>query len=692
MNFPNPMKAQNNPPRNRQATVVWLSALILTLSAYPETSAISQEAYAAEAGTEVLTRGPVHEAFAGVISYDSLPGVVVAAAPPELIEEIPPGERPVGDDVTWIPGYWAWDDDRNDFLWVSGIWRALPPGREWIVGYWAETTAGYQWTSGYWADAVAEEITYLPAPPRSVEEGPNIEAPSTNHSWTPGCWVWSQEHYAWSPGYWAEFRPDWDWMPAHYVWTRRGHVFVNGYWDHSVQHRGVLFAPVYFDRGVYSRPGYSYSPTIVIDLDVFASHLFLRPNYDHYYFGDYYAPRYRENGFFASFSFTSSRRGYDSIYARQRWEHRDDRDWERRNERDYQFRRDDESARPPHTWAAQSRLDSRSPDVQRNQSLVAATIDQLTERPDSSARFQSVDQNDRQLLARRGKEVQESREQRREVEGTHGESQRNGDKIIASKVPSFETPIAAKPRNEREGKDTPPEPQRGPRAVEGGNAENPAQLQAGRPSKDGEGKDMKPVAPQAPGDIPQAPTTPPQPGRPFPGGEGKDMKPVVPQAPGDIPQPPITRPQPGRPPGESEGKAMRPETPQPRPEQPIPRPQPSRPPQEENGRNMKPEAPQAPQTRPEQPTPRPQQFRPAQEERTREREPEAPQTRPEQPSPRPQPTRPAQEEAGRDRKPEAPQTRNQESPSRPQPARPPQEERGREKQDGEEPRGKEKRD
>ena len=59
---------------------------------------------------EVLTRGPVHEAFARVIQYDSVPGIVVNAAPPALIEEIPPGERPVGDDVTWIQGYWAWDE------------------------------------------------------------------------------------------------------------------------------------------------------------------------------------------------------------------------------------------------------------------------------------------------------------------------------------------------------------------------------------------------------------------------------------------------------------------------------------------------------------------------------------------------------------------------------------------------------
>ena len=75
-------------------------------------------------GTEVQTRGPVHEAFAEIVTFDAQAGVVVNKAPPEPIEELPPDEKPEGENVTWIPGYWAWDDERTDFLWVSGTWRA----------------------------------------------------------------------------------------------------------------------------------------------------------------------------------------------------------------------------------------------------------------------------------------------------------------------------------------------------------------------------------------------------------------------------------------------------------------------------------------------------------------------------------------------------------------------------------------
>jgi hypothetical protein len=192
-------------------------------------------------GAQVLTRGPVHEAFAGMVTFNPEPGIVVTKAPPDVIEEVPPEERPEGDNVAWIPGYWAWDDERSDFLWVSGTWRALPPGREWIAGYWGKTAQGYQWISGYWADAAARETAYLPPPPATVEAGPNIAAPSTDYVWTPGCWIWYQGRYAWRPGYWAQGRADWDWTPAHYVWTPRGHIFVGGFWDYAVERRGVIF-------------------------------------------------------------------------------------------------------------------------------------------------------------------------------------------------------------------------------------------------------------------------------------------------------------------------------------------------------------------------------------------------------------------------------------------------------------------
>ena len=63
-----------------------------------------------EEGVQVLTRGPVHEAFAETITFNPEPGIVVTRPPPDPIEEVPPDQRPEGANVAWIPGYWAWDD------------------------------------------------------------------------------------------------------------------------------------------------------------------------------------------------------------------------------------------------------------------------------------------------------------------------------------------------------------------------------------------------------------------------------------------------------------------------------------------------------------------------------------------------------------------------------------------------------
>jgi hypothetical protein len=416
-------------------------------------------------GAEVLTRGPVHEAFAGMVTYNPEPGVVINKAPPELIEEMPPEERPEGDNVAWIPGYWGWDDERNDFLWVSGTWRALPPGREWMAGYWGETSQGHQWISGYWADASVRETTYLPPPPKTVEVGPNIAAPSVDYGWSPGCWVWYQGRYAWQPGYWAQGRADWDWMPSHYVWTPRGYIFVGGYWDYPVQRRGIVFAPVYFESSYYARRGYVYSPSIVISLGVFTDHLFLRPSYSHYYFGDYYAPSYHRGGFYASFSFQSSRHGYDPFYSRHRWTHRQDRDWERRTETSYQYRRDHEAARPPRTYAAQSSISVSVSATERSQMLVAAPIEQVAKRTDGGMRFQAVAKAERQQISGRGQAVQKSREQRRTLETSTvaTPTRTSGETFQPTKVEMPRSPIVAKPVKELGRNQAPPQVQKAPK-------------------------------------------------------------------------------------------------------------------------------------------------------------------------------------------------------------------------------------
>jgi hypothetical protein len=399
----------------------------------PRPAAVSQEELqpVPEDSIEVQTSGPIHEAFATPLTTELSEGIVVGQQPPEPIEELPPEQRPEGSNVVWIPGYFGWDEQRNDFLWISGFWRDIPPGRVWVSGYWTQAAAGFQWVPGFWTSAEQNEVTYLPQPPEIIETGPSIEQPSTNHFWVPGHWSWIGDHYVWRPGYWSRIHPDWVWVPPHYVWCPSGFVFVDGYWDYPVVRRGLLFAPAYFDPVIYRRP-YYYTPSIVWSTHLLTRHLWVRPAYHHYYFGDYYDDRYVDRGFRPWYlSFTFGRVSYDPLFSYYRWYHRGDRDWVRdvRDRHDYYRRNRDH--RPPRTYLDQQRIVSRAEN--RNvirDTVVAAPITQIVNKTTvnnvtanvidanfrTPFRFDRVAQQERRQIARQSDELRSVVRQRREVE------------------------------------------------------------------------------------------------------------------------------------------------------------------------------------------------------------------------------------------------------------------------------------
>lgn len=425
----------------------WLAAftaIIICNLSLPQT-ALAQVDDPQSEGIEVLTRGPVHEAFAETISFDPQVGMIVDKEPPQPIEEIPPEQEMEGENVTWIPGYWGWDDEQNDFLWISGIWRNLPPDREWVPGYWAGIDNGkYQWTSGYWQDAEIEQVAYLPAPPKSLERGPSAKAVTSDQTWIPGSWVYREDNYAWRPGNWITARNNWMWVPAYYRWTPRGYVYVDGYWDYPVARRGVVFAPVRIQRAYYSRPNYVYTPATIISLTVFTNHLFVRPHYDHYYFGDYYEPRYRDRGYYASYSYSSSRRGYDPFYSHQRWENRKDRNWDRERREYFEYRRDNESARPPKSWSALA--SHRQDDRKTGDYQVVERFDRVVNNGGADRqKFRKVDQKDRERFVSQRQEIRKYSKEREEAE-VRGRAIPNGSKVLSVEK-TRRSPVVAEKRD-----------------------------------------------------------------------------------------------------------------------------------------------------------------------------------------------------------------------------------------------------
>ena len=324
-------------------------------------------------GVEVLAKGPVHEGFAATAEAPTA-SAVVTKQPPEPIEELPPDQKPAGDNVQWIPGYWHWDEEVSKYIWISGFWRQPPPGRVWVAGSWRETRGGHQWVSGFWQGVqsaapaqpdqqVQPQIEYLPQqPPESVEAGPTVPAPAEGYFYAPGCWVWRNK-YVWRPGVWVEHRTNWLWVPARYHWTPAGYVFCEGYWDYPLATRGVLFAPVAFTGPI--QPAFVYTPQYVVSEPCMVGALFVRRGCNNYYFGDYFDRGYGALGYSAwcgtvnrggfSLGFGVGRNwGYDPLWAHYSATYRDAPTWHRGVGDLYGGRYRGDVARPPVTLVQQN--------------------------------------------------------------------------------------------------------------------------------------------------------------------------------------------------------------------------------------------------------------------------------------------------------------------------------------------------
>jgi WXXGXW repeat (2 copies) len=303
---------------------------------------------------EALTRGPVHEAYAQPTDSQARPSGVIQREPPTVIEEQPPDQKPEGA-VVWVPGYWQWDEDRADFIWVSGFWRVPPPGRLWVPGSYRKVEGGYQWVPGMWSPEKQEQPNLLPSPPPSVEAGPSQPAPSEESVYVPGTWVYRETRYLWRPGYFIAYRPDYTWVPAHYIWTPAGFVYVEGYWDYPLARRGLLFAPVAFPATAYLQPGFTYTPNYVVNADFLATALFVRPAYGHYYFGDFYGPTALRAGYTPWVDYRVARGVSDPLFAQVRIGY-GGAPWEREMRTLYAERAAGNGIRPPRTVFQQNTL------------------------------------------------------------------------------------------------------------------------------------------------------------------------------------------------------------------------------------------------------------------------------------------------------------------------------------------------
>ena len=263
--------------------------------------------------------------------------------------------------------------------------------------------------------------------------------PSPDKTWVPPCWYWYQGQYVRRAGYWLAAQPNWVWVPSHYVWTPRGYVFCDGHWDYPLETRGVLFAPVYFPPSVYARSGFSYSPSIVVDLGVLTANLFTYPRYSHYYFGDYYDDAYVSIGIYPRFESHRIHTWYDPIYEHDRWRyHRTDPRWEEHQRHEYDLRRGDKHLRPARTYREQETRLARLPESQRRTLEVAQLLTTAVARKTFPVRFEQIKTAARQKIAQQATRVQTFRQERTRWEAAPA------------------APKAGQPAAERRGPSAPP--------------------------------------------------------------------------------------------------------------------------------------------------------------------------------------------------------------------------------------------
>lgn len=258
----------------------WVAAMAMTMMVHGATSIRATE------------KGPLHEAFVTPVTEDYVLQAIPSAPPAPVQERV---EQNTRSGEIFIPGYWNYDENTGDFIWVSGVFRVPPPGHQWISGYWKEFEEGYVRIPGFWSTNSLDKITYLPSPPPS-QVNEDVAYPSQKDLFfAPGYWGYSAQSrsYVWHPGHWEQLNTEYVFVPARYIWSPDGYIFVAAHWDLPLAKRGRAFVnlriPEAKDRGTLT-----FEPSVVLDEPAILHKLMLRyPDYvtllqHHYHFNNAY--------------------------------------------------------------------------------------------------------------------------------------------------------------------------------------------------------------------------------------------------------------------------------------------------------------------------------------------------------------------------------------------------------------------
>jgi len=165
---------------------------------------------------------------------------------------------------------------------------------------------------------------------------------------------------------------------------------------------------VHFARswwGLFGRPTYRYRPSICIDVANLWDNLFCRPQYGHYYFGDYYDPGYARRGIYPWFERNKAHNWYSPFCAYGEWRHeREQPRWLEGVRRDFDDRRAYKELRPAHTYQALEAEIRRQPERDRGRMAFAKPLTSYSANPKEGFRFERVNADARRKIIVEGRE------------------------------------------------------------------------------------------------------------------------------------------------------------------------------------------------------------------------------------------------------------------------------------------------
>ena len=145
--------------------------------------------------------------------------------------------------------------------------------------------------------------------------------------------------------------------------------------------------------------------------------MFTRPQYSHYYFGDYYDSAYIGFGIFPWFEFEQRHTWYDPIYVHDRWRYRKvEPRWEQRERQKYDRLRNDKSLRPPRTYREMENRVNKMPASRQKNFKIAEPITKVVSGKTTPFRFEQIKPKARQQLTKHSDDVQKYANERKNWE------------------------------------------------------------------------------------------------------------------------------------------------------------------------------------------------------------------------------------------------------------------------------------